>query len=215
MALIRCRECGKDVSTEASACPGCGAPINSAPTKKKSEIIAGVIVLIVIVGIAVSMGRPDEKKEKPVEAQATSIADSDAAAVKKVYTDLSSTENELVGAQKQLITLFSGAGKIKSDVDKEKFGAEFKQLLSEIDASVEKGSSMKSPKISNQEASHHIDEAIDAHRKWCLSQQAKIGALLSGKFEQAKEFGASADNLATTEAMELALAYKAVGIEIE
>ena len=26
MALVKCRECGKDVSTEASACPHCGAP---------------------------------------------------------------------------------------------------------------------------------------------------------------------------------------------
>lgn len=31
VALIQCRECGKDVSTEASACPHCGAPQESLP----------------------------------------------------------------------------------------------------------------------------------------------------------------------------------------
>lgn len=27
MALVRCPECGRDVSTQASACPGCGHPL--------------------------------------------------------------------------------------------------------------------------------------------------------------------------------------------
>ena len=30
MALIKCPECGKDVSTKAKACPHCGYPINQA-----------------------------------------------------------------------------------------------------------------------------------------------------------------------------------------
>jgi DNA-directed RNA polymerase subunit RPC12/RpoP len=30
MALIKCLECGKDVSDKAAACPGCGAPLLSA-----------------------------------------------------------------------------------------------------------------------------------------------------------------------------------------
>jgi len=31
MALISCRECGKQVSTEAAACPACGAPPTKVP----------------------------------------------------------------------------------------------------------------------------------------------------------------------------------------
>lgn len=30
MALIKCPECGKDVSSTAKACPNCGAPIDTA-----------------------------------------------------------------------------------------------------------------------------------------------------------------------------------------
>ena len=32
MALIKCSECGKEVSDKANACPSCGNPINNAPT---------------------------------------------------------------------------------------------------------------------------------------------------------------------------------------
>lgn len=32
MALVKCSECGKQVSELASACPGCGAPIRSDAT---------------------------------------------------------------------------------------------------------------------------------------------------------------------------------------
>jgi uncharacterized membrane protein YvbJ len=35
MALIKCKECGKEVSSEAKNCPNCGYPITS--TKKESK----------------------------------------------------------------------------------------------------------------------------------------------------------------------------------
>ena len=28
MALIACKECGKEISSKAEACPACGAPVN-------------------------------------------------------------------------------------------------------------------------------------------------------------------------------------------
>lgn len=60
MALIKCRECGNNVSTAAAACPGCGAPVS----KKQGSPIAGAVVLIVIVGFAISTcNSGDHKKE--------------------------------------------------------------------------------------------------------------------------------------------------------
>src|SRR5450830_1176456 len=62
MALIPCRECGKDVSTLASACPNCGAPVSSRQSNKAAEkprgfagtlgTVAGVIFvsLLVLIG---------------------------------------------------------------------------------------------------------------------------------------------------------------------
>jgi hypothetical protein len=50
MALIKCHECGKDVSTEATACPNCGAGVR----KPSSESSGGLLILgIFVVGVLV------------------------------------------------------------------------------------------------------------------------------------------------------------------
>jgi DNA-directed RNA polymerase subunit RPC12/RpoP len=41
MALVKCPDCGKDVSTEAEACPNCGYPMNTAlrcPNCKSTDV---------------------------------------------------------------------------------------------------------------------------------------------------------------------------------
>jgi len=74
MALIKCKECGKDVSDKAAACPHCGAPVElpAAPaqpvpdaaqgtTKKKMniwKIIVLVFVALMVIGFFA-------KKEEP------------------------------------------------------------------------------------------------------------------------------------------------------
>lgn len=69
MALIECRECGRQVSTEAAACPGCGAPprpvhkplMPPMPAEPKSSALgtaakwigglaAGFVVLVLFLG---------------------------------------------------------------------------------------------------------------------------------------------------------------------
>ncbi len=70
MALIKCSECGKEVSDKAAACPGCGAPLTALPTAvsidpsshahvtrtgAKWEGLGFVLVLVgMVVGIAAS-----------------------------------------------------------------------------------------------------------------------------------------------------------------
>ena len=56
MALIKCSECGKEVSDKANACPNCGAPIKEDEIKK--EVKAGIKVtkkLAIILIIALSL----------------------------------------------------------------------------------------------------------------------------------------------------------------
>lgn len=69
MALVKCHECGKDISTEALACPNCGAPTD--PSKKQTlsakeagSPILGLIVLILIVGIVISTCSSDDGAKK-------------------------------------------------------------------------------------------------------------------------------------------------------
>ncbi|WP_454844939.1 zinc ribbon domain-containing protein [Ralstonia thomasii] len=75
MALIKCRECGKDVSTEAAACPNCGAPpLRSSATvaggkPKKKQSLVGVLFLAIVGAVAIAQcSSNDEKKgeTKPV-----------------------------------------------------------------------------------------------------------------------------------------------------
>lgn len=49
MAMATCRECGKDVSTEAKACPHCGAP-------KPVKQLGGCALLLILLGIVVVIG---------------------------------------------------------------------------------------------------------------------------------------------------------------
>lgn len=63
MALIKCSECGADISEKASACPKCGCPLNItkqiiSDTKKKhnKKIITTIIIcfaIIIILAISV------------------------------------------------------------------------------------------------------------------------------------------------------------------
>lgn len=51
MALVPCRECGKEVSTEATACPNCGASVASRPRAKLG--CGGVSVILILALFAI------------------------------------------------------------------------------------------------------------------------------------------------------------------
>jgi len=73
MAIVKCPECGKDVSDSAVSCPNCGkplqysskAPLEPAPQKKKSgtlkKILIGIAVIFVgLIALGIIVG--DDKK---------------------------------------------------------------------------------------------------------------------------------------------------------
>lgn len=39
MALIKCEECGKEISDRANACPSCGNPINKSINEEEGRVI--------------------------------------------------------------------------------------------------------------------------------------------------------------------------------
>lgn len=72
MALIKCKECGADISEHAKKCPKCGAsvpPIKSAKASHKSKTLLciGVIVCIIVaaVGVFFLMSRTNENSLTP------------------------------------------------------------------------------------------------------------------------------------------------------
>lgn len=52
MALIKCPECGREISDQAEVCIGCGCPINQ--KKSNNEKTAGKRTLVVVVGLLVA-----------------------------------------------------------------------------------------------------------------------------------------------------------------
>jgi hypothetical protein len=82
MAMTKCKECGGPLSTKADACPGCGAR----PKKPQdhSTVLAGVVALVVIVGLA---GRCSSNTSTPTPtASAPATATHEQAAPAEVVT---------------------------------------------------------------------------------------------------------------------------------
>ena len=62
MALTKCPECGQDVSTQAKACPACGAPAKKPSGARLALFLLGVLGVF---GLAAVMVRNPPAKEPP------------------------------------------------------------------------------------------------------------------------------------------------------
>lgn len=71
MALIRCPECGREVSDAAKACPGCGYAINRGFTQgnnsntidKTKKIIAGIVIVAVVAIVGIVSSNSKKKSD--------------------------------------------------------------------------------------------------------------------------------------------------------
>ena len=74
MAISTCKECGKQVSTEAKACPHCGA---AAPTKKVKGGLGKWLLIVFAIGVVVAvLPRQDKAKasaSSPLKTQAVQV----------------------------------------------------------------------------------------------------------------------------------------------
>lgn len=61
MALIKCKECGREISDAAANCPYCGAPvkpIKPAPSNTKTYMIIAIIVGVISLSISLINSGP-------------------------------------------------------------------------------------------------------------------------------------------------------------
>lgn len=72
MALIKCKECGKEISSQAESCPNCGRK-KPKSTSVLTWIIAGILVCGVISAISES-GKKDEQVAAEAQAKAVQLA---------------------------------------------------------------------------------------------------------------------------------------------
>lgn len=101
MALLKCTECGNDVSSKAAACPKCGA---KPPKEKRSSRWLIVLGGLVVIGIAQSMFLP-----KPAPAPAATprpavaapppapLSEEDKARLERARIDRESSERKAGG----------------------------------------------------------------------------------------------------------------------
>ena len=56
MALIRCSECKARISSKATSCPKCGAPVDAAKADKRKHSGCGCLLALLIAGGAIALG---------------------------------------------------------------------------------------------------------------------------------------------------------------
>lgn len=66
MAMTKCAECGSQVSTQAKACPSCGAP----PKKKSSSVGVLLLIFVACLGALGLFGAPSETSSRAVASPA-------------------------------------------------------------------------------------------------------------------------------------------------
>jgi hypothetical protein len=96
MAMINCRECGKEVSDQAATCPNCGVSIREKKIPivltKKTKIISVVLAAVVVVGgVGAVVGNKIHQNSLTKKAEAAIIVRDQKAfdTAKDAYTELS------------------------------------------------------------------------------------------------------------------------------
>jgi hypothetical protein len=76
MALVKCKECGNEISSQAKACPRCGRPSEIAETKKVSRVtgMAGLVVVGAIVVTVIGVNLDAGNNPKPQANAAPAVA---------------------------------------------------------------------------------------------------------------------------------------------
>ena len=71
MSLVKCKECGADISSDAAACPHCGKPLAPTVRPKPQQKTSGCLVIllaIVVIGIIASIDGKKERVERTMHA---------------------------------------------------------------------------------------------------------------------------------------------------
>src|ERR1700675_2058861 len=102
MALRRCKECGRDVSSKADKCPNCGAPIK----RKGTSLSVGCLTLIILVAATAwamnsisKYQRSPEGRAEQARRQAQDEADQRAADARRATEQRNTAAREQADAQ--------------------------------------------------------------------------------------------------------------------
>lgn len=109
MALIKCPECGKEISSQVSTCPSCGYRLK----KSKVPVIIAGLTLIVGVALAGWLICANNQNRELYQAQAQSVIDM----ISKIDGEPLSNISEILEAKSQYDSLSANAQKFVSNYD--------------------------------------------------------------------------------------------------
>lgn len=72
MAMTKCKECGKEISTSANSCPHCG--VKNPGASAKDYIVGTVALVVIFLGLAMWIGTPQKPKQTAAEKAAVEAA---------------------------------------------------------------------------------------------------------------------------------------------
>lgn len=118
MSLIKCPECGKEISDKASSCPECGYSLKNNKKNMKGIIVTIVIFLVIVAGVVTCLTIQNEKKHKQI------IADINKT-IQKLYEGTIPSQEEF---DKAVLEFEQLPEKDKMEIENSKFLDDFKEM---------------------------------------------------------------------------------------
>ena len=113
MALIKCKECGKDISDTAKVCINCGAKTEKAKRDNKNIVRSGIVILIIVLLASVMFAIYNHNPKIKVCNKSINILEK----YRKDEIDTPKLINELKTLSNEAETLSKKARKSKTQLD--------------------------------------------------------------------------------------------------
>ncbi len=226
MAMTTCKNCGEKYSDDSLICPHCEDLTHSATKKtftdREKAAIQGFAGLLVIIFLLVGIARCSSD-DKPESDHARNVSQqnqtnsvnmpTDSEKIEEIHKKLEQVEEEFVNGQKEFMTMMGKNARKGSKLTEQEKMELFIKNMQSLSSVLDKSERFQSPNIEQADAQRYITKAVDIHKEWALTQKAKLNAIVSLDGGTAKAMGGRCDELAMQEAMQLILAYKAVGLD--
>lgn len=108
MALIKCHECDKEISSEAKACPHCGAKPRSMTAKVILVLVGSVVIWSIYFGGGADTSTPptaEEKAQKEAENARYAVAAATSKLIRGTMRDPESLKFEIMGVNEDASVL--------------------------------------------------------------------------------------------------------------
>ena len=191
MALMNCPECGREISTQAKTCVGCGAGVK--PPKKKSSGLVwksmAVLIGLGTVGSAISLNATEhaeqERIAKLTPAQRQAEADKTKADADKAKADEAVFQTEAGRARVAVATLRDASKnpdsfKVKSAIAYPDGAACIEYMATNSFNATLKGSAVLTPKGAMLVEEHNGNRFVGAWNKYCTRTGQDVTIAVGG-----------------------------------